>query len=151
MPIASLNRRAVLQTGAVAAGALAFDGLRQRAEAAAKQGAAPWPGDALTSGMLSGWVIVELDHAAIIRFAHLDPGAPPRELGEPAQISLRRWSGLSCHDQMRRATSAAHDLARRRLAQAWNVARKDCVLDSRMIRDRRSDRVIGYSVWVDLA
>jgi hypothetical protein len=52
---------------------------------------------------------------------------------------------------MRRATTAAHQRGREILARSWNVAVEDCVFESQHIRDRQSTRMIGYSVWVDLA
>lgn len=153
MSIAPLNRRTVLQTGAMGACGLAFGGLLQPADAASQIGPMPASGPALVSGTLSGWVTVELHDHAVIRFAHIEPGAPPVELGAPARVSLRGSSppGSPAFDQMRRATTAAHRLARAMLARSWNVPVEDCVIESRHVVDRRSGRSIGYSVWVDLA
>jgi hypothetical protein len=163
MAIAPLNRRTVLQTGAISACGLAFAGLLQPADAVARIAPLPETGPALVSGMLSGWVTVELHHSAVIRFAHIVPGVPPVELGEPVRVSLRgvaapglemsglEVSGAAVPDQMRRATAASHHLARAMLARSWNVPIEDCVIGPRHIMDRRAGHRIGYSVWVDLA
>jgi hypothetical protein len=148
MSIAPLNRRTLLQTGACG---LAFGALLNSADAASQIAPPPASAPALLSGMLAGWVTVELHESAVIRFAHLEPGAPPVELGAPLRISLRDSSGSPLLDQMRRATTATHQLARAMLARSWNLPVEDCLIEHGHIADRHSGRLIGYSVWVDLA
>jgi hypothetical protein len=148
MSLLPLHRRTVLQTSACG---LAFGGLLQSANAASQAASMLPSSPELVSGTLSGWVTVGLHENAVIRFAHIKLGAPPVELGEPMRVSLRGSPGSPVSDQMRRATTAAHQRGREILARSWNVAVEDCVFESQHIRDRQSTRMIGYSVWVDLA
>ena|SRR5579875_2445559 len=150
MSIAPFNRRALLQTGAVAAGTLAIVGAAVPGAAAVASAPAP-----SLSGSLLAWVVLRPEDRAEIRLAHMDPNE--QVIGQSAPLDLAvsdLYAGgerVSAWGQMRAACARAQDLAVRIAANAWGVAAENCAVEPGRIVHVASGRSVGFRVWAEFA
>ncbi len=150
MAIAPFNRRALLQTGAMAAGTLAMLGGTVPGTAAQTAGAAP----AMTGSLLA-WVIVRPEDGAEIRLVHMDDNGGVVGQSAPVNLSASELHAggerVSAWGQMRAACARAQDLAVATAARAWGVPADSCAVLPGRIVHAATGRAVGYKVWVETA
>ncbi|MDA8252221.1 MAG: hypothetical protein M0Z28_24070 [Rhodospirillales bacterium] len=139
-PSLPLDRRALLQAGAVALGTLAT-GLPRRGQAATLP--APEP----LVGSLVAWVVLRPEDGADIRLAHLDLSGRLRGQAAPVLVPARALSAPAMlRDACRRAQAEAVSAA----ARSWGVPAAACRVVPGAIR-HASGRSVGYAVWAEIA
>jgi len=144
MTIAPLLRRTLLQSGAALAGPLALARAWPRSSHVAPVAAGP--AEQPLSGVLAGWVVVDPDHGATVRLVQLDAASRPVRQVAAAELTLAD-SGASLHQLGRRA----HEIAVEAVARSWGVPAGECVASRGRIMHERRQRVVGYTLWVDVA
>lgn len=151
MTLPSFNRRALLQSGALAAGTLAASGFFSGTPQAA---IAPGGGAAPLEGALVAWVLLHPEAEAEIRLAHLD--AKGRLLGQAPLLRVaakeltEQGRRLSAWGQMRQACARAQIRAIGVAAHSWGVPAQGCEVRPRRIVHQAAGRSIGYGVWADM-
>jgi ABC-type protease/lipase transport system fused ATPase/permease subunit len=135
-----LNRRAVLQSGALVAGALAIgagawdDGARAQSSLVAGETETP------IAGRLTAWVGIDAERGAWLRLVELAaPG--PRDVLATALAAGSVTSTLTEADAM--ALGA--------VARSWHVPQAECAIGHGCIVHRSSGRSVPYGVWADFA
>jgi hypothetical protein len=143
----SLPRRVVLQSGAALAVpmALALDGLSPESSQA-PSGPAGHSEEQPLSGVLAGWLVVEADHGATVRFVQLDAASRPLRDIAAHDLTLAEM-GVSLNQLCRRA----HELALDVVARSWGVSASDCSIGPGRIEHAGRGQVVGYTLWVDMA
>ncbi len=138
MSSASIDRRTLLQSGSVAAAAVAVGGFRPtRAEEAPLPTASA---GATLFGPLVAWVVLDLDRGGVIRLVALDDPAQPKRTIATEVVPL--MSPVA-------AARRARDLAVETVAASWGVRPESCVAEFNRIAHPTSGRAIGYAVWSD--
>ncbi len=137
---ASLNRRAVLQSGALAAGALALSGGAWSGSAQAGNVPVAGEADRPIAGRLTAWLAIDFDRGARLRLVELETTShTPREI---VAAQLPAGSVMT-------AASEANLTALAAVAQSWRVAPADCAIGHGCIVHRPSGRSVPYGVWAD--
>ncbi len=138
----SLNRRTVLQSGALAAGAFAFGGaLWSNPATAGPAGPAVAEAAPPITGKLVGWLIIEPEKGASLRLADVNEAREAREI---ASVTLQAASVMAASAEANaRAVAAA--------ARSWRVPPADCAIGHGRIVHPASGRSVPYAVWIDFA
>ena len=138
----SLNRRAVLQSGALAAGSWALGGALRAdpARASAASGVAE-TAPPITGGLVA-WLVIDAGRGASLRLAELD--ATRRPVREIATATFPAASvTAACGEANARVIAAT--------ARSWQVASSECGIGHGRILHPASGRSVPYAVWIDFA
>ncbi len=135
----SLNRRTVLQSGALAAGAFAFGGVlwTSPASAGAAMGEAARP----ITGRLVAWLVIEAEREASLRLAELGAESPAREI---VSTTLPATSITA-------VSAEANAWAIAAVARSWDVPPAECAIGHGRIVHPASGQSVPYTVWIDFA
>jgi hypothetical protein len=132
-----LSRRTVLQSGAFAAGAIAFGGGLWNGSASA----GPVAHEAVPpiTGRLVAWLAIEAERGAALRLAEIGASGVTREI---ASATLPASSVTAAGDE-------ANAWAVTEVARSWRVPPAECALGRGCIVHPASGRSVPYAVWID--
>lgn len=138
----ALNRRALLQVGAAAAGTLALG-------SGAVPGYAADPPPQPLEGGLTAWVVVHPERGAEIRLAHF--GTDGKLAGQGDMVWVPAAGRVSAWGQAQSACAQAQRLAVAAAARSWRVPADACRVEPGRIVHPGTGSQIACRAWVDLA
>jgi hypothetical protein len=133
-----MDRRTLLQSGALAIGSLALGGVWSHPAGAAVPAAAT-PGVGPLAGPVLAWMIYDPDREGVVRVFELVDGQPARLLAA-ASIPLLPLATASLR---------AQELAVRVVAGAWSLPQGACEVRPGCIAT--TGRTVDFRLWVDFA